>query len=155
MSLDVPSALLERAEAGPVADAEFVACVRDSLPYAWAVITEAVADLRRDGGEFADHVVPPPGEAERGQLLRALASDAIRRGLEHHFGVKLAFQNCHRVAAFAPAAVDGATYREFISPRGQLLNQAPELRDRQQPRFRQPGPGAARPGCHRAGGGGG
>ena len=41
------------------------------------------------------------------QLLRALASDAIRGALERHFGVVLAFQNCHRVAAFAPAAVDG------------------------------------------------
>jgi hypothetical protein len=129
MSLDVPTALLERAEAGPVDDAEFVACVRDSLPYAWSVITEVVADLRRNGDEFADHEVPPPTEAERGQLLRALASDAIRGGLERHFGVKLAFQNCHRVAAFAPSAVDSARYRAFISPRGQLLNQSPELRD--------------------------
>jgi hypothetical protein len=129
MSLDVPTALLERAEAGPVEDAEFVACVRDSLPYAWSVITEVVADLRRDGGEFADHAVPPPSEAERGQLLRALASDAIRGGLERHFGVKLAFQNCHRVAAFSPGAVGAATYRDFVSPREQLLNQSPELRD--------------------------
>ena len=48
---------------------------------------------------------------ERGQLLRALASDAIRGGLERHFGVKLAFQNCHRVAAFRPAAVGGERYR--------------------------------------------
>jgi hypothetical protein len=129
MSLDVPTALLERAEAGPVDDTEFVACVRDSLPYAWSVITEVVADLRRDGGEFADHAVPPPSEAERGQLLRALASDAIRGGLERHFGVKLAFQNCHRVAAFSPAAVGAQRYRDFVSPRGQLLNQSPELRD--------------------------
>jgi hypothetical protein len=43
--------------------------------------------------------------------------------------VVLAFQNCHRVAGFAPAAVDGATYREFISPRGRVLNQTSELRD--------------------------
>jgi hypothetical protein len=129
MSLDVPTALLERAEAGPVDDAEFVACVRDSLPYAWAVVTGVVADLRTSGGDFADHEIPPPSEAERGQLLRALASDAIRGGLQRHFGVTLAFQNCHRVAAFAPSAVDGPRYREFISPRGQLLNQSPELRD--------------------------
>jgi uncharacterized protein len=33
------------------------------------------------------------------------------------------------VAAFAPADVDGPAYREFISPRGQVLNQSPELRD--------------------------
>jgi hypothetical protein len=129
MSLNVPTALLERAEAGPVDDAEFVGCVRESLPYAWNVISGVVADLRSGGGNFADHSVPPPSEAERGQLLRALASDAIRGGLERHFGVTLAFQNCHRVAAFAPAAVGGDRYRAFISPRGQLLNQSPELRD--------------------------
>ena len=46
-----------------------------------------------------------------------------------HLRKVLAFQNCHRVAAFAPAAVDSAVYREFVSPRGQVLNQAPELRD--------------------------
>jgi len=128
MSLDVPAALLERAERGEVPDTEFVSVVRDSLPYAWTVISSVVADL---GGSaaFADHATPPPSEAERGQLLRALASDAIRGGLERHFGVKLAFQNCHRVAAFRLSAVDGPEYRAFVSPRGQLLNQSPALRD--------------------------
>jgi hypothetical protein len=129
VSLDVPTALLERAETGDVSDAEFVDCVRQSLPYAWQVISQVASDLRADNGQFADHAVPPPSEAERGQLLRALASDAIRGGLERHFAVKLAFQNCHRVAAFAPSAVDGDRYLAFISPRGQLLNQSPELRD--------------------------
>jgi hypothetical protein len=127
VSLDVPTALLEKAESGEVADAEFVDCVRVSLPYAWQVVSEVAADL--GSGEFADHAVPPPSEAERGQLLRALASDAIRGGLERHFGVRLAFQNCHRVAAFRPGAVGGDRYQAFISPRGQLLNQSPELRN--------------------------
>jgi NucS shadow ORF len=131
MSLDVPTALLERAQQGEVDDADFVDCVRLSLPYAWQVISGVVADLELAGQttEFADHEIPPPSESERGQLLRALASDAIRGGLERHFGVKLAFQNCHRVAAFRPSATDGARYRAFISARGQLLNQSPELRD--------------------------
>lgn len=129
MSLDVPAALLDRAERSQVDDAEFIACVRESLPYAWQVISTVVADLHSDTAEFADNITPPPSEADRGQLLRALASDAIRGGLERHFGVKLAFQNCHRVAAFRPSAVDGDRYRGFISPRGQLLNQSPEFRD--------------------------
>jgi hypothetical protein len=43
--------------------------------------------------------------------------------------VVLAFQNCHRVAAFTPAAVGGAAYRAFVSPRAQLLHQSPELRN--------------------------
>jgi hypothetical protein len=129
MSLDVSAALLEKAESGQLSDKEFVDCVRQSLPYAWTVISKVTDDLARDGGEYADHAVPPPSEVERGQLLRALASDAIRGGLERHFGARLAFQNCHRVAAFDTAAVGGQAYREFISPRGQLLNQSPELRD--------------------------
>jgi hypothetical protein len=129
MSLDVPTALLERAESGEVSDAEFVDCVRRSLPYAWDVVSRVAADLSADGGEYADHAVPPPSEEHRGQLLRALASDAIRGGLERHFGVRLAFQNCHRVAAFRSSAVAGERYRAFVSPRDQLLNQSPELRN--------------------------
>jgi hypothetical protein len=127
MSLDVSPALLEKAERGEVTDAEFVACVKESLPYAWEVITGVIADA--EGTGFADNETPPPSEAARGQLLRALASDAIRGGLERHFGVKLAFQNCHRVAVFRESEVDGERYRAFVSPRGQLLNQSPELRD--------------------------
>ncbi|MFF0717619.1 SCO5389 family protein [Verrucosispora sp. NA02020] len=129
MSLTVPPDLLRAAESGPVDDEEFVACVRESLPYAWQTVSRVASDLAASGEEFADNVLPPPSEAERGQLLRALASDAIRSSLERHFGVKLAFQNCHRVAAFRPAAVDSDTYRRFVSTRGQLLNQSPELRD--------------------------
>lgn len=129
MSLDVSADLLEKAERGDVTDAEFVDCVRNSLPFAWDTISRVVGDLEHADDDFADNVTPPPDETARGQLLRALASDAIRGGLERHFGVKLAFQNCHRVAAFRPAAVDGDRYRRFISPVGQLRNQSPELRD--------------------------
>lgn len=131
MSLDVPTALLERAESGEITDAEFVECVRTSLPYAWEVVSRVADELRTGAGtmEFADNEVEPPDEVARGQLLRALASDAIRGGLERHFGVKLAFQNCHRVAAFPLASVGSETYSRFISPRNQLLNQSPELRN--------------------------
>ena len=64
------------------------------------MISSLVAQLKVDGGEFADNQTPPPDEQARGQLLRALASDAIRGALQRHFGVRLAFQNCHRVAVF-------------------------------------------------------
>ncbi|MER0245949.1 SCO5389 family protein [Streptomyces sp. HSW2009] len=129
MSLDVSPALLEQAERGEVDEAEFVDCVRTSLPYAWEMVSSLVARLKVDGGDFADNQVPPPDEQARGQLLRALASDAIRGSLEGHFGVRLAFQNCHRVAVFPldPAADD--RFARFTSIRGQLLNQSPELRD--------------------------
>ena len=127
MSLDVPTALLEQAERGEVDDVAFVDVVRSSLPYAWQVISQAAAEAQRT--RVAEHSVPPPTEIARGQLLRAMASDAIRGGLERHFGVKLAFQNCHKVGAFLPSEVDSDEYRTFISPRGQLLNQSPELRN--------------------------
>ncbi|MBB0243823.1 hypothetical protein FNQ90_06820 [Streptomyces alkaliphilus] len=129
MSLDVSPALLEQAERGEVDEAAFVDCVRTSLPYAWEMISNLVARLQVDGGEFADNTTPPPSEQARGQLLRALASDAIRGSLERHFGVRLAFQNCHRVAVFPlDSSVDDRLGR-FRSLRGQLLNQSPELRD--------------------------
>jgi len=73
------------------------------------VINAAVADMSaRPGAPFGEHEVPPPSEQARGQLLRALANDAIRGAMERHFGVALVFQNCHRIAAFAPTAVGSA-----------------------------------------------
>ncbi|GGO92742.1 SCO5389 family protein [Wenjunlia tyrosinilytica] len=129
MSLDVSPALLDQAERGEVDEADFVDCVRTSLPYAWEMVSSLVAQLKVDGGDFADNQVPPPDEQARGQLLRALASDAIRGSLERHFGVRLAFQNCHRVAAFPLAGTSDDRYTKFTSPRAQLLNQSPMLRD--------------------------
>uniref|UniRef100_UPI002454AC89 SCO5389 family protein n=1 Tax=Nocardia cyriacigeorgica TaxID=135487 RepID=UPI002454AC89 len=67
--------------------------------------------------EFADNEVPPPDEVARGQLLRALASDAMRGGLVRVFGVMVALQNCVRVAAFPLSAVGGETYTRYISTR--------------------------------------
>jgi hypothetical protein len=128
MSLDVSPATLAAAQRGELDDPQFVAVVRDSLPYAWEVISAAVDD-QGPGKPFGVHEVPPPSEQARGQLLRALASNAIRGVLERHFGVALAFQNCHSVAAFAPSSVQGSAYQAFISPRNQILNQRPELRD--------------------------
>ena len=129
MSLTVDDRLLEKARQGEVDDASFVACVRDSLPYAWEVISGVIARMRDGGTGFADNQTPPPSEKERGQLLRALSSDAIRGSLERHFGVALAFQNCHRVAVFPPHSRGGETYARFTSPRSQILNQSPEFRD--------------------------
>ncbi|MCC5576947.1 hypothetical protein IMZ11_15060 [Microtetraspora sp. AC03309] len=127
MSLTVPTDLLDQARTGEVEDAAFVACVRDSLPYAWSLISGLVEQRDRSGADFADNEVPPPDEAARGQLLRCLASDAMRGALERHFGVRLAFQNCHRVAVFHPAAT--GAFEEFVTPRAQILNQKPELVD--------------------------
>lgn len=127
MSLAVPTGLLEQAQVGEVDDAAFLGCVRASLPHAWDVITGLVTELEASGGELAANQVPPPDEAARGQLLRLMASDAMRAAVERRYGVILAFQNCHRAAVFRPEAV--AALAEFTSARAQLLNQAPELVD--------------------------
>ncbi|WP_405846052.1 SCO5389 family protein [Streptomyces sp. NBC_01518] len=129
MSLDVSPKLLAEAEHGDIREADFVDTVRTSLPYAYDLIAGLATELRDGTAEFTDNQTPPPSERERGQLLRALASDAIRGSLERHFGVALAFQNCHRVAAFRPEALDGGTYAKFTSARSQVLNQSPEFRD--------------------------
>ncbi|MBC3843374.1 phosphoenolpyruvate carboxylase [Streptacidiphilus sp. 4-A2] len=129
MSLSVSPELLAKAERDEVDEAEFVETVRTSLPYAYRMVADLSARLAATADPFADNTTPPPSEADRGQLLRALASDAIRGSLERHFGVTLAFMNCHRVAVFRPGAEEGESYRKFTSVRSQLLNQSPEFRD--------------------------
>lgn len=124
MSLTVPQNVLEQAERGEVSDEEFIDCIRTSLPYAWSVVSR-VADRLHDDGAFADDQTPPPNDAAFGQLLRLVASDAMRGAVERHFGARIAFQNCCRVGLFAPDAHDA--YEQFVSPRAQLLNQSPEL----------------------------
>ena len=129
MSLDVPTAVLDAAEPARSTTPRSSTGPRRPCrtPGRWSPgrrrTAHAAGAVRRPRDAAA--VARP----ERGQLLRALASDAIRGALERHFGVVLAFQNCHRVAAFAPAAVDGDAYRAFVGPRAQLLHQSPELRD--------------------------
>jgi hypothetical protein len=125
MSLAVPADLLGRAQRGEVDDAAFLDCVRTSLPYAWNLIAGLITDLEAGGDDFADNQVPPPDEAARGQLLRLMASDAMRAAVERHYGVRLAFQNCHRAAVFRPGAA--IALAEFTSARAQLLNQRPEF----------------------------
>jgi hypothetical protein len=130
MSLAVQQDLLERAEQGEIDERDFVECVRTSLPYAWDTIAALTDELTADDArKFADNQLPPPDEQARGQLLRALASNAIRQALERHFGITLAFQNCHRVAVFPPDAAGTPAYEQFSSARAQLLNQSPLLRD--------------------------
>ncbi|MEU6663994.1 SCO5389 family protein [Streptomyces sp. NPDC046821] len=129
MSLDVSPQLLAEAENGDVREEDFVNTVRTSLPYAYDLVARLATELRAGAAEFADNQTSPPSEKERGQLLRALSSDAIRGALERHFGIALAFQNCHRVAAFHPQARGGATHTRFTSLRSQILNQSPEFRD--------------------------
>jgi len=125
MSLTVSPDLLDQARHGDVDDAAFTACIQASLPYAWQVVSELAGQLRTTGADLADNQVPPPDETARGQLLRMMASDAMRGAVERRFGVRLAFQNCHRVAVIRPGATGALA--EFTTARAQILNQSPEL----------------------------
>ena len=42
-----------------------------------------------------------------------MASDTMRGAIERHFGVRLAFQNCHRAAVFRPEAT--TIHADFIT----------------------------------------
>ena len=57
--------------------------------------------------------------AGRRQLLRVMASDAMRGVIERRYGIRLVFQNCHRVAVFRPEAAQARA--DFITARSQIL----------------------------------
>ncbi|WNZ26132.1 hypothetical protein HJG54_27100 [Leptolyngbya sp. NK1-12] len=129
MSLNVSEALVQQAAAGQVNESAFVETIRQSLPYAWTIVEKLAHCLEQEGQEWANYAVAPPDEQARGQLLRMVGGDAIRGAVERHFNVKLAFQNCHNLAAFRPDGLDSQAYRDFTSIRSQILNQTPELKD--------------------------
>jgi hypothetical protein len=125
VSLTVPPALLEKAQRGPVDDDEFVACVRDSLPYAWGMVERLAKELDASGAPSVQNLEVPPDDASWGEVFRLVGSDAMRGAVQRHFGVRLAFQNCCKVGLFRPEATE--EYERFVSPRAQLLNQRPDL----------------------------
>ncbi len=125
MSLTVPSDLLEKAQRGPVEDAEFVACIRESLPYAWGMVERLAKEMDASGAPSVQNLEVPPDDAKWGEVFRLVGSDAMRGAVQRHFGVRLAFQNCCKVGLFREGAT--AEHEQFVSPRAQLLNQRPEL----------------------------
>lgn len=127
MSLYVSADLLDAAHRDEVDGGAFVDCIRRSLPYAWSVVARLVDEVRAGAADGAANGTPPPDDTARGQLLRLAASDAMRDAVERHFDIRLAFQNCHRLAAFPPGAK--AAYDDFVTARSQILNQTPELVD--------------------------
>lgn len=129
MSLDVSQTLVQQAAAGSIDESAFVETIRLSLPYAWSIVEKLAHGIWQEKMEWANHAVAPPNEQCRGQLLRMVGGDAIRGAVEQHFQVKLAFQNCHNLAAFRQDRLNSPAYQDFISIRSQILNQTPELKD--------------------------
>ncbi|MGH3697571.1 MAG: SCO5389 family protein [Pseudonocardiaceae bacterium] len=125
MSLTVPVSLLKKAQHGAVSDDEFVDCIRESLPYAWSMVDRLAKELDATGAPSVQNLEVPPDDAAWGEVFRLVSSDAMRRTVQRHFGVRMAFQNCCKVGLFRLDAME--EYEAFISPRAQLLNQDPSL----------------------------
>ncbi|AOY83791.1 MULTISPECIES: SCO5389 family protein [Moorena] len=127
MSLNITPELLKQAQEGEVNQEAFIESIRQSLPYAFGIVEDLAKRLAEGEAEWVEHSVPPPTEQDRAQLLRMIGGDAIRGAVEGYFGIKLAFQNCHKTAIFRPEALESPAYQDFISIRSQILNQTPEL----------------------------
>ncbi len=127
MSLEVPHHIVEQAHNGRLSEQDFIACVKQSLPQAWHIVENLA--LRKKSGEegLVAHTPRSMEDATRGQLLRMMASDAIRSAVEKHFGLIFAFQNCHATATFWKH--EEAAHTQFTSMESQIINQSPDLRD--------------------------
>lgn len=129
MSLLVSDAFIAQAQHGTLAPKDFISCVKESLPRAWALVEGLVAQKQADPAALASYGVGRPLDEEtRGELLRMCAGTAIRTSVERHFGVVLAFQNCHNAAVFLPEELQSKEYEMFTSVEAQILNQRPEFR---------------------------
>ncbi len=128
MSLDVADDLAADVAAHGITDHKFVDVIRTSLPFGYAII-ERVAARVSGGEEVAIDSPPTMADTPRLELLRIMASTSMREALERFFGVTLAFQNCHGVAAASGSGKTSRLWHDFTSTRGQILAQRPGLRD--------------------------
>ncbi len=133
MSLQVEAKLVSQAEAGFVDPKDFLDTIKTSLPHAWEIV-DGLVNRKASGEEGLVEFAPKSLEdGRRGQLLRAMASNSIRRALEEYAEsvlgerVSLAFQNCHRTGIFTEGEEEA--FNRFISIEAQVLNQSPEMRD--------------------------
>ena len=125
MSLSVSPELLAKAQAGKVEPGEFIECIAQSLPYAWAMVSRLATELDSGTVDSVQNTEVPATDEQWGQMFRMFSSDSMRNAIQEHFGVRLAFQNCCKPAVFRPGADEA--YARFVSPEAQLLNQDPTL----------------------------
>jgi hypothetical protein len=129
MSLDVTEAEVGRAHREEMADDEFVAIIKRSLPFGYATV-QRLASVLKQGAAVAFERPPHMEDGDRAQVLRIFASTSMREALERHFGIAhLAFQNCHFTGATSEEGRTSTEWQEFTSLRGQVLAQHPDLRD--------------------------
>jgi hypothetical protein len=137
MSLTVSPETTAHAQAGTLTSDAFYQGVKASLPFAVDVIHQLVHHADASEEDMAEFAPQSLSDHERGQLLRATASTAIRNALEEWFsghqhralGIRIAFKNCHNVAVFLDTEVGHEHFRQWTSAREQVLAQSPQLVD--------------------------
>lgn len=128
MSLSVTADEINLAQAGTLTDEQFIEIIRNSLPEAFASVQQ-LADKINAGSDVEIDAPLHMHDSHRNQLLRMFASTSMREALERHFGIALAFQNCHYVGGASKKGQESTNWQRFTSKEGQVLAQRPELRD--------------------------
>ena len=137
MSLLVTAETKEQALAGTLTDNAFYECVKKSLPFATDVVHRLAHEADRNASDMAEFAPTSLSNEDRGQLLRATASNAIRSALEIRFashqrrarGIVIGFKNCHNVAVFLKTPKGQKAFKKWTSREAQILAQSPELVD--------------------------
>ena len=102
-------------------EAALLEAFKRDLPLGFARVEALVAKQKENKGRAMMDADSKTDEAK--QFIRLLGADVPRRVLEKHFGVKLAFYNCHK----GVAAEDEKKLN--ISAREQILAQDPAFID--------------------------
>jgi hypothetical protein len=129
MSLKVSEADIQQTVSGELSLDRFVAILKESLPYPMGLVERLRAMLAGSPDGFAVIDEIPPSDRDWMDLLRFGFGESFLPAVGEHFGLTLACQNCHAMAAVRRGDEANPRFRRFISPEAQVLNQRPELRD--------------------------
>jgi hypothetical protein len=125
MSLTVSAQVFSQAQAGLLTMPDFLAVVEASLPKAWVIVHQTIErKLACGAGNLVEHAPSKMDDETRGQLLRMMASNAIRTAIESRYGVRLAFRNCHAIACFMPG--EDKNFELWTSIESQIIHQSPD-----------------------------
>lgn len=105
----------------PELEAALIEAFQRDLPLGFKRVEALVQKQQQNGSRAMMDADSSTDEAK--QFIRLFASDVAKKALENHFGVKLAFYNCHKGFA-APSTEDLK-----ISAREQILSQDPSFID--------------------------
>lgn len=137
MSLTVSPEIKAHAKGGTLTHDAFYECIKESLPFAVDVIHRLAHEADHSESDMAEFAPASLSDQDRGQLLRATASNAIRSALEMRFAshqhratrIMIGFKNCHNVGVFLGTSKGRRAFKKWTSKESQILAQSPELID--------------------------